>query len=136
MSPHREPESGDLVDDVLLFLGVTKALARRDGFSEAYQRGSGLFVQLNRTPEALASLSAASEDSAAGIKPHFGWEESYGHAEGEARKSDVARWWICTYPSIAPPDNYDEDEYYSPEAVRHIVERSDDKWAPADRVGD
>jgi hypothetical protein len=115
--------SGDGVPDAALFVDATKAVARSNALMIAREKGTGVFLQKNKSPEAKASLAVAAKASANSAPRHgkYGLTPA-GHAFDEARKHDVTKWWTWSFRNDTPPDDCDDDEYYSADAVQGVFD--------------
>ena len=109
------------VGEARLFEEATKALARANGLAIAFQKGTGLFLRPDRSPDATASLKkAASAFAIQAAKVTDIPIEDY--AVDQARRHDVTAWWTWDFRNDAPRALLHDDEYFAPQEVDRFGE--------------
>ena len=106
----------DRVGEARLFEAAAKALARANGLAIALQKGTGLFLFPNRSPDAVASLKeAASTFARRAAKVTDIPIEDY--AVDQARQHDVTAWWTWDFRNDVPRHLMHDAEYFAPQDV-------------------
>jgi hypothetical protein len=121
----------DRVGEARLFEEATKALARANGLAIAFQKGTGLFLRPDRSPQAIASLKEAASAFARRAAKMTGVSiEDF--AVDQARQHDVTAWWTWDFRNDAPRELLHDDEYFAPQDVDRIGEEFGGDMQPLD----
>jgi hypothetical protein len=120
----------DRVGEARIFEEAIKALARAEGLAIALQKGTGLFLRPDRSPNAIASLKAAARDFARRADK-AGKASIDEYAVDEARKHDFTGWWTWDFRNDTPRQILHDEEFYAPQQVDRFGVEFDADVAPA-----